>query len=161
MGAFYKMKRILELLKKYEEIIAYLFWGVMTTLVSWGTYSLFAILFRNMKTEFSLFSLKISTVVLIANVLSWICAMLFAFVTNKLWVFNSKSWETRVFLPELGKFISARLVTGVLEIILVPLLVGIGLSQTIFGIEGMVAKIFVSVFVVLLNYVFSKLFIFK
>lgn len=155
------MKQILELLKKYREIISYLFWGVMTTIVSWGTYSLFAILFKGLNTEFSLFGLKISVVVLIANILSWVCAIVFAYVTNKLWVFNSKSWEIKVVLPELSKFISARLVTGVLEIILVPLLVGIGLSQTIFGIEGMAAKVFVSVLVVVLNYIFSKLFIFK
>lgn len=155
------MKKILDLLKKYQEIISYLFWGVMTTLVSWGTYSLFAILFKGLDTEFSLFGLKISAVVLIANILSWICAIVFAYVTNKLWVFNSKSWEMKVVLPELSKFISARLVTGVLEILLVPLLVGIGLNQTIFGIEGMVAKVFVSVLVVVLNYIFSKLFIFK
>lgn len=155
------MKRILELMKKYQEIISYLFWGVMTTFVSWGTYSLFAIMFKGLTTEFSLFGLKISAVVLIANILSWVCAIVFAYVTNKLWVFNSKSWEVKVFLPELWKFVSARLVTGVLEIILVPLLVGIGLSQTIFGIEGMVAKIVVSVLVVVLNYIFSKLFIFK
>lgn len=64
-------------------------------------------------------------------------------------------------IPEFGKFFSARAATGIMEIAAVPFLVGIGLNQTIFGIEGMVAKVLVSVLVVLLNYVFGKLFVFK
>lgn len=152
---------MLELIKKYHEIISYLFWGVMTTVVSWGTYSIFALLFQGMESDIDLFDLKMSLVVLIANVLSWVLAILFAFVTNKIWVFQSKSWNRQIVLPEFGKFVSARAVTGVLEIVLVPLLVGIGLNQTILGIEGMAAKVIVSVLVVVLNYIFSKLFIFK
>lgn len=147
-------------MKQYREIIDYLFWGVMTTVISWGTYSIFAILFAGLTMEFHIFKLQMPLVVLLANVLSWLCAMTFAFVTNKLWVFRSKSWEKNVFLPELGKFVSARAVTGIMEIVGVPLLVGLGLNQSIFGIEGIVAKVLMSVIVVLLNYVFSKLFIF-
>jgi putative flippase GtrA len=100
-------------------------------------------------------------VVLLSNILSWVCAFLFAFITNKLWVFGSKSWKPAVCLPELGKFFSARALTGVLEIIAVPLLVSLGLNQTVLGVEGMVAKVIVSVVVVVLNYIFSKLFVFK
>lgn len=155
------MKQIIVLIKKYQEIISYLFWGFMTTIVSWGTYSIFALMFQGLKSDIDLFGLRMSLVVLIANILSWIFAMLFAFVTNKIWVFQSKSWKRQVVLPEFGKFVSARAVTGIMEIVLVPLLVGIGLNQTIFGIEGMVAKVLVSVLVVVLNYIFSKLFIFK
>lgn len=155
------MKRIKQLIKQYWEVIAYLFWGVMTTLVSWGSYSLFTFLFRNRNNVMDLFGIDMSVTVLVANVLSWICAITFAFVVNKLWVFQSKSWKRSVWLQELWKFLSARIVTGVLEIVAVPVLVGMGLDQTIFGVEGMVAKVLVSVAVVLLNYVFSKLFIFK
>ncbi len=155
------MDKIMILAKKYREIIAYLFWGVMTTIVSWGSYSIFALLFQKYDKMICLFTLNISMVVLLSNVLSWICAFLFAFVTNKLWVFESKSWKAEVWLPEFGKFFSARAFTGILEILAVPLLVGLGMSQTIFGIEGMAAKVLVSILVVLLNYVFSKLFIFK
>lgn len=155
------MQRRMEFIRKYKEVIAYLFWGVMTTLVSWGAYSVFASLFRNQINEFSIIGMKISVVVLVSNVLSWVCAVLFAFITNKLWVFQSKSWSRMVLLSEFSKFLTTRLLTGVLEIIMVPILVSIGLNQTIFGIEGMVAKVLVSVAVVLLNYIFSKLFIFK
>lgn len=155
------MSGFIALIKKYQEIIAFLFWGVMTTVVSWGSYSIFTLLFREQGRIINILDLKMSMVVLLSNVLSWICAILFAFVTNKLWVFQSKSWKAEVFLPEFGKFFSARAFTGIFEIVGVPLLVGLGMSQTIFGIEGMAAKVLVSILVVLLNYVFSKLFIFK
>lgn len=155
------MNRIRQFINQYREVISYLFWGVMTTVVSWASYSIFAIVFKGQISVVQLFGMEMSMVVLIANILSWICAITFAFVVNKLWVFESKSWKRSVWLSELWKFLSARIVTGILEIVAVPLLVGIGLSQTIFGVEGMVAKVLVSVVVVVLNYVFSKLFIFK
>lgn len=155
------MREMMTFIKKHREVIAYLFWGGMTTIVSWGSYSIFASLFHRQENIINIFGVKMSMVILLSNVLSWVCAFLFAFVTNKLWVFQSKSWKAEVCLPEFGKFFSARAFTGILEIIAVPLLVGLGLSQTIFGIEGMAAKVLVSVLVVLLNYVFSKLFIFK
>ncbi len=145
-----KVNKIIDLVKKHWEIVSYLFWGGMTTLVSWGSYSIFVSILGDKEWN-----------VAVANVLSWICAVVFAYVTNKLWVFNSKSWSVKVILPELIKFLSARVVTGIFEIVSVPLLVELGLNQTIFGIDGMVAKVLVSVVVVLLNYVFSKLFIFK
>ena len=147
------MTALKRLYKKYREIIHYLFWGGMTTLVSWASFSAVswaaASLFRDTVT------------VLIANVVSWVCAVAFAFVTNKLWVFDSRDWSSRVVFSELVKFLSSRLVTGVLELAAVPFLVWAGLDQTIFGIEGIVAKILVSVVVIVLNYIFSKLFIFQ
>lgn len=144
------MNKIIDLIKKYWEIITYIFWGGMSTIVSWGSYSIFVHIFGEWESK-----------VAVANVLSWLCAVVFAFFTNKLWVFNSKSWSLKVLLPEAAKFLSARITTGVFEIVAVPLLVAIGLNQMIFGIDGMVAKVLVSVVVVVLNYVFSKLFIFK
>ncbi len=155
------MGTIIEWIKQHREIVSYLFWGVMSTIVSWGTYSIFAVIFRNNTAVIHFLSIETPYVVFVSNVLSWICAALFAFIVNKLWVFQSKSWKANVWLPEFWKFLSARIITGILEIVGVPLLVGLGLDQTILGIEGMVAKVIVSVLVVLLNYVFSKLFIFK
>ena len=87
--------------------------------------------------------------------------MAFAFVTNKIWVFESKSWKPSVAFKELWLFVTARLITGVLEWVGVPLLVAWGLDQKMFGVKGFVAKIIVSVIVIILNYVFSKLIIFK
>lgn len=139
-------KALCKLYHTYKEAIDYLFWGGMTTVVSWGTYSLFVLL---------------GTGVFWGNALSWVCAVAFAFVTNKLWVFQSKSWAGDVLLPELGKFLSSRVATGVFEMVAVPALVALGLDQTIFGIDGMVSKVLVSVAVVILNYILSKLFVFK
>ncbi len=139
-------KFICKIYHAYKEAIDYLFWGGMTTVVSWGSYSLFVLLGAS---------------VFWGNAGSWVCAVTFAFVTNKLWVFGSKSWAGNVVFPELGKFLSSRVATGVFEMVAVPALVTVGLNQTIFGIDGMVSKVVVSVAVIVLNYILSKLFVFK
>lgn len=149
-----------KLLRKYKEIIAYLFWGVMTTIVSWGSYTLLVTAFSFEK-QLCLFGFSFSLNITLANVLSWIIAVLFAFFMNKIFVFESRSWKKAVFWPELGKFISARIATGIIEIIAVPALAGLGLDYEILGIEGSLSKIIVSIVVVILNYVFSKIFVFK
>lgn len=148
------MKKIKELFLKYKEIIMYLIFGVLTTVVSWGSYALFEVLL-------GLFISDVIVLSSVANVLSWIIAVLFAFVTNKLWVFESKSWKGSVLVKELGSFVGSRLLTGVLEWFGVPLLMLIGLDQPILGIEGMLAKVLISVIVVILNYILSKLLVFR
>ena len=148
------MAKIKELFLKYKEIIMYLIFGVLTTLVSWGSYALFEMLLGTFIKDVILLSS-------VANVLSWIIAVLFAFVTNKLWVFDSKSWKGSVVVKELGAFVGSRVLTGCLEWFGVPLLMIIGINQSILGIEGMVAKVLISVIVVILNYVLSKLLVFR
>lgn len=140
------MKKIKKLIEKYKELLLYLLFGGLTTLVSWGSYALF-----------ELGGLSVAG----ANALSWVCAVLFAFFTNKLFVFASRSWRPLILLREAGEFFGARLVTGLLTMAGVPLLMRIGLDQSIFGVDGMVAKIAMSVLEVLLNYIVSKLVIFK
>ncbi len=137
---------------RYRRVICYLFWGVMTTVVSWVSYSVFSYLLAMV--------CPLTLTVTVSNCLSWVLAVVFAFVTNKRWVFHSNSWAGHVVWPEFGKFVSSRLVTGVLEMVGVPVLVACGLRQTLFGIEGMVSKVAVSVVVILLNYIFSKRFVF-
>lgn len=132
-------------LTRYRQMIVYLVVGGMTTFVNWAIYAL------------CVDGLGITP----ANGIAWIGAVIFAFVTNKQLVFESKTWEAKVVLREGLLFISGRVVTGVLEIVLVPALVALGLNQTIFGITGMVSKVLVSVVVLILNFLFSKLFIFK
>lgn len=151
------MERIKELIIKHREIISYLFWGGMTTLVSWGSYALAELVFHSLDQKL----LGVALSVYLASILSWICAVLFAFVTNKLWVFRSKSWARSVAWPEFLKFLSSRLATGVLEFVGVPLLVRIGLDYPLMGRDGLLAKIIVTIIVVILNYILSKLFIFK
>ena len=131
---------IKNLWEKYREIISYLFFGCATTAVNWVVYSL-----ANTVANLSMN---------VSNVLAWIVAVLFAFVTNKVFVFSSKAWEGNVLLDEFVKFIGARVVSGIVEIGGLPLLYQLGIKQSIFGVEGFAAKIIVSVVVIVLNYIF-------
>lgn len=151
-----KNEKIVSICRKVlsREVFMYLVFGVLTTVVSWASYALFAKGIGKLSENSSL-------IINISNVLSWIAAVLFAFVTNKLWVFDSKSWKGSVVLRELGSFVAARLATGCIEWFGVPLLVKIGVNRVILGTEGMLAKIIASVLVVIINYFFSKLLIFK
>lgn len=141
------MEKLKALYFKYREVLHYLFFGGCTTLVSWATYALFVGL--------------CGLAPVFGNALSWVCSVLFAFVTNKLWVFFSKSWEPRVVWKEAAEFFGSRTFTGVLELVGLPLLIRVGLDRTLFGIEGFVAKIVVSVVVIVLNYILSKLLVFR
>ena len=136
-----------ELFERYRELIVYFIVGVMTTLVNWVCYAA--------GVELAGWS------VAFANVIAWIAAVAFAFAANKIWVFRSYSWKPGFVLREAALFVSARLLTGVLEMAGVPLLVRLGMDQTLLGVRGMLAKVAVSVIVLVLNYVFSKLIIFK
>ena len=146
--------------QKHKEIITYIIFGVLTTLVSWGTYAVFVNL--------------LSMSVFIGNLLSWVCAVSFAYVTNKLWVFDSKSWKASVVVKEIISFVASRGVTGVIEIVAVPLLAKTGFDNIFYNIlekmnislgilftDGIYSKIVLAVIVVILNYFFSKFIIFK
>ena len=135
------------LYKKMKEVISYLFFGVVTTVINWAVYSI--------ATAICGLSMNIS------NVLAWIVAVLAAFVTNKSWVFGSNDWSKKNIFEEFTKFIGARVFTGIIEIAGLPALYALGINQSIFGIEGMVAKVIVSIVVIILNYIFSKLIVFK
>ena len=131
-----------------KEIVTYLIFGVLTTAVNFLTYTAFIKFYGESK-------------VTLCNGIAWVVAVLFAFITNKLFVFESKSFVPLVLLREFTIFISARIFTGVLEIFFPELLMKIGLDQKLFGVEGMLAKVVVAVIVVILNYVFSKLVTFR
>ena len=148
------MEKIKKIFTKHREVIMYLIFGVLTTLVSWGSYALFESFLGKLFTN----ALALASV---ANVLSWIAAVLFAYITNKIWVFNSKSFKKEILLKEITSFVGSRIATGVLEWAGVPLLMWIGFDQSVFGIEGMLAKVIISVVVVILNYILSKIFVFK
>ncbi|MBQ7247775.1 MAG: GtrA family protein [Lachnospiraceae bacterium] len=135
------------MINSHKEVIFYLFWGVVTTIINWITYSVCVSFFRT----------SIST----ANIIAWVLAILVAYVSNKIWVFKNRSWAPATVVREFGVFLSARVFTGIIEVVGVPALVHFGLDQEIMGIKGAVSKVIVSVVVVILNYVFSKLFVFK
>jgi putative flippase GtrA len=157
-----KPSKFRELLNKYHEIVMYLIFGVATTVVSWIVYGV-AIRAIISSGGFSpLWKLSAETVNIdVANIISWIISVTFAFITNKLWVFESKSWEHAVVWKEAWTFYGGRVFTGVLELVLMPLLVSWGLNMTLFKIEYFPAKIIVSVIVIILNYLLSKFISFK
>ena len=138
---------IAKLFRKYREQIMYLIFGVATTAVNWVVYVAMQKVFRAEMT--------------LCNAVAWVIAVAFAYVTNKLFVFDSKSWKASVVFREAVAFVGARVFTGLLEIAVPTLLFRIGLDQAAFGIEGFAAKAVTSVAVIVLNYVFSKLIVFR
>ena len=128
------------------DIILYVLIGILTTVVNWIAYTGFILWLDN---------------VAVSNGLAWCIAVLFAYVTNKIFVFKQRSWTFATVLREFSLFITARVGTGVLEMVGVPFLVSVGLNARIFNVQGALAKIIVSVFVVILNYIFSKMIVFQ
>ena len=135
--------------RRHREGVQYLLWCALTTAVSWLSYNLYARLPLG------------ASVVWLASTLSWLTAVTFSFVANKLRVFRSRSWKPSVVLPELVKFYSTRLLVGLLEIVLVPVLVWLGLDVPLFGVEGMLCKMLVTPVVILLNYTCGKWLVFR
>ena len=140
------MEKLKELLIRFREQISYLFFGVLTTVVNWVVYALLMWI-PGVNVE-------------VANAVAGIVAILFAYVTNRIFVFESTSKSKKEVLLEFLRFLGGRAVTFVVEVVGVPGLYYLGLNQGLFGIEGAWAKIIVSVVVIVLNYVFSKLFVF-
>ena len=141
---------------KHKEGVNYAFWCIMTTLVSWASYTLYAHLFGGID------GINTDTVTLISNSLSWVTAVTFSFIANKIRVFESKSWRPLVVIPEILKFYSSRALVGVIGDIGLPtLLAVIGLDAPVFGVEGLVSKMIVTPIVILMNYLFGKFFVFR
>ncbi len=149
------MTKIKELLLKYKELIVYLIFGLLTTVLNLFAFWLFTKLLGE-------------ELYLLNNAIAWVVAVVFAFVTNKLFVFESKSWALKTAGRELLEFIGARLFSfGVEEggMWLFIDLLGLGdngITVFNFSISGqIIVKIILSVVVVIINYVFSKFIIFK
>lgn len=132
---------IVKMIKKYKSFIAYGIFGVFTTIVNIATYN------------YCYNSLGISNT--LSNIAAWILAVTFAYLTNKTWVFGSKSWKWEILRREVPAFISCRLATGIMDIVIMYICVDI------MGWYALLMKIISNVLVIILNYVFSKLVIFK
>ncbi|MCD7854969.1 MAG: GtrA family protein [Clostridiales bacterium] len=137
--------KILKIIK--SEIFRYLFFGGLTTIVSIGSYAIFS---NALSAEGKISPLGVQ----LANVFSWILAVTFAYITNKLFVFESKSFKPEVIKREAASFAAARLFSLGVEALWLFVL-------TYLGVNDKIAKVSGQVFVVILNYIFSKLFIFK
>lgn len=137
------INKILAIAKKYREQIAYLFFGGLTTLISWGIYSgLFYFAFDKSRN-------------ILSNVISETIAITFAYVTNKLFVFQSKTNSFSALLKELLSFYGMRILSTFINLGAMYLLVDC------LTLEAWVCKIAVNFIIIILNYLFSKLFIFK
>ena len=137
------MKKIWKLYKKYEEIINYLIVGGLTTVVSLIVYYGCVLTFLDPKNAFEL---------QIANVISWIISVAFAYITNRIFVFKSKN---KNYFKEIASFVGARIVTLLMDMFTMFLLV------TVLNGNDKIAKIISQIIVIVANYIFSKLFVFK
>ena len=135
------MKEIKLLLKKYKNFILYVGFGIITTAINiilyWLLYNI----------------LDVSNVP--SNIIAWIGAVIFAFLTNKNLVFGSSSWDKKTVINELWKFIGARLATGGIDLLIMFLFVDI------WQFNGLLIKIIANIVVIILNFILSKLVVFK
>ena len=139
------MNIIKSLIKKFctIEFIFYFIFGVLTTIVSLSVYYFCVLTFLNPNNAFQL---------QIANILSWILAVAFAYVTNRKFVFESKDPNK---LKELIKFVTARLLTLFLDMLVMFILV------TLLHFNDKISKLISQVIITISNYIFSKIFVFK
>ena len=137
------MDNIIKLYKDNKEIINYLIIGVLTTIVSLVTYYLLTFTILNPNNDLEL---------QIANIISWIVSVAFAYVTNRKYVFESKSKDIK---KELSKFVSSRITTLLIDMGLMFIFV------SLLSFNDKIIKLIVQFVVIVLNYVFSKLFVFR
>lgn len=135
------IEKIRALVVKHWDMVSYLFFGVLTTAVNYLVY-------------LPLYNL-LGISAAISNIIAWVVAVAFAYGTNKPFVFKSHDWSMKTVLPELGKFVGCRAASGGLETVLILLTVDI------LGWNGNIWKLIISVLVVILNYVSSKLLVFR
>ena len=135
------MEKLKQLIVKYYDILAYLIFGVLTTVVNYLVYL----------PCYNLLALP----AVISNVIAWVVAVAFAYVTNKPFVFRSHDWSAKTVVPELTKFVGTRVASGGMESAI------IWITVDLLGGNGNLWKLVTSVLVVILNYVGSKLLVFR
>lgn len=137
------MLKIKELYVRYKEIINYLIVGFLTTIVSLAVYYI---------TVFTLLNPENSIQLQIANILSWIAGVAFAYFTNRKYVFESRNANK---IQEATKFVSSRITTLVLDMLIM------WLGVTILNFNDKIIKLISQVLVIVGNYILSKIFVFK
>lgn len=133
--------------KKYEEAVNYLFFGVLAFLVNMAAYAAAAWVLHADNDKVVL--------VLISTAFAWVVAVLFAYWTNRTFVFKSKITDMAGVWKEFLSFVSARIVTGVMELVIMYVMVDLA------NIDDMISKLVCNVVVIISNYIFSKLWVFK
>ncbi len=126
---------------KYKQIILYLFFGGCTTLINWATYA------------FCYNFAKIHNVT--ATIIAWVLSVAFAFITNKLWVFEEKNSSDKTLLFQVWTFTAARLLTGLLDVAIMFITVDV------MKMNSSLWKLISNAIVIILNYILSKFIVFK
>ena len=139
------MNKLINIYKKYQEIINYLIVGVLTTLVSIFTYFILSLIL----------DINNNILFIFANILSWICAVVFAYITNKKFVFNSTTSNRKEEIKVFSLFVSSRITTLLIELIFMFLTVKVLL------LNDKISKVIAQIIVIILNYIISKIFVFK
>jgi putative flippase GtrA len=134
-------EKIRALVEKYWDVLAYLVFGVLTTVVN---YLVYLPLYNGAGLSATA-----------SNAVAWVVAVAFAFLTNKPFVFKSHDWSAKTVFPELGKFLGCRIGSGLMETGIIFLFVDL------LRWDGNIMKLATSVLVVIVNYVGSKLLVFK
>lgn len=132
---------MMELLNKYKSIILYLVFGVLTTIINIVVYYVCSNI------------LEMSTIM--SNVVAWLLSVLFAYITNRKWVFESQVKMKEDIIKEMSSFFGCRLATGILDIVIMYITVDL------LFMNGMVMKCLSNVIVIVVNYIASKLIIFR
>lgn len=137
------MKKIKELYFKYKELINYLIFGFLTTVVSLLVYYIltFTIINPNHSLELQL-----------ANIISWIAGVAFAYITNRKYVFESQNNNLK---KELSSFVGARIITLIMDMLIMYI------GVTILKGNDKILKLISQVIVIVSNYIFSKIFVFR
>ena len=135
------VEKALELYRKYREMILYLVFGGLTTLVN--IFSYFVL------TDVGEIQYLVSTAI------AWVLSVLFAYFTNRVWVFQSTASGTKAILREIGSFFGCRLLSGAIDMGIMFLCV------SVLGLPDKLIKILANVVVIILNYLFSNLLIFN
>ena len=136
-------KKFMELYKQYKEIVNYLIVGILTTMVSLGVYYICVLIFLNPENAIQL---------QVANIISWVAAVTFAYFTNRKFVFESKTPDM---LKEASAFVGARVATLLMDMLCMFIMV------TCMGLSDKIAKLVVQLIVTVANYIFSKIFVFR
>lgn len=135
------MQKIYSLVLRYWDILSYLFFGVLTTVVNYLVY----LPCYN--------TLGLSAVV--SNGIAWVVAVAFAYLTNKPFVFKSHDWSAKTVIPELSKFLGCRIGSGAAETLILYLAVDL------LGMNGNLWKLLTNILVIIMNYIGSKLLVFR
>lgn len=135
------IQKIRALIEKYWDILIYLVFGVLTTVVNYAVYL----------PVYNFCGISAA----VSNMIAWVVAVIFAFLTNKPFVFHSHDWSVKTVVPELIKFVSCRLASGVMETVI------LFLAVDLMDWNGNIWKLITQVLVIIINYVGSKLLVFR